>query len=43
MAKSAEDRPSAAEIAKALVPEAQPAIEWPPPGLDDEHGSPPEG
>ena len=32
--KAPEARPSAADIAKALIPDAHPAIEWPPPGLD---------
>ncbi len=36
LAKEPEARPSAAEVARALIPEgaAQRALEWPPPGLD---------
>ncbi|MFC1640170.1 serine/threonine-protein kinase, partial [Gemmatimonadota bacterium] len=34
LAKEGEARPSADEIARALVPAPQPLIEWPPPGLE---------
>jgi hypothetical protein len=32
--KHPEDRPAAADVARALLPSVQPIIEWPPPGLD---------
>lgn len=34
LAKAPDARPTAAEITKALIPDAQPSIEWPPPGLE---------
>ena len=38
LAKKPDDRPTAAEIAKRLVPGAGVLLEWPPPGLDPLHG-----
>jgi hypothetical protein len=34
LAKDPDDRPTADEVARALIPTARLAIEWPPPGLD---------
>jgi len=34
LAKDPDQRPSADEIARALIPPAQPPVEWPPPGLE---------
>ena len=36
--KEPAERPTAADIARMLVPPAQPRIEWPPPGLERVHG-----
>lgn len=36
--KDANRRPTAGEIARALLPQIEPTIEWPPPGLDDLRG-----
>ena len=36
--KEPEKRPAAADVARMLVPPAQPRIEWPPPGLESAHG-----
>ena len=38
LAKTAAQRPAAADIARMLVPSVQPRIEWPPPGLERVHG-----
>ncbi len=38
LVKDPAKRPAAADIARMLVPPAQPRIEWPPPGLEVVHG-----
>jgi hypothetical protein len=35
LTKDPGQRPAAAEIARALLPQIEPTIEWPPPGLDE--------
>jgi hypothetical protein len=39
LSKDPAARPAAAEIAKALLPDTHPIIEWPPPGLDRLQGA----
>ena len=39
LAKDPAQRPTAAEIARYLLPPAQPVVEWPPPGLDPLRGA----